>query len=162
MELIRKYGFVLAAIIIAVTIISIYAIREYKASKVEFSSQKNGAYESIAKTYGINEYSVVNISNDEMAKIYFDTYKKLVIRDIKGAYEKLDDDNKSKFSSIEKFNEYVNKLDILNKRATKYNIFNKNGYTVYVVYDSSNNYYAFKTNGVLQYTVYLDDTIEIR
>ena len=71
-------------------------------------------------------------------------------------------DNKSKFSSIEKFNEYVNKLDILNKRATKYNIFNKNGYTVYVVYDSSNNYYAFKTNGVLQYTVYLDDTIEIR
>lgn len=163
MEFIKKYKFVLFGIVIIIAIVSIYVIRDYRASKVIYQSKEFEEYEFIPRTYGVNEYTNVNITSEEMAKIYFNNYKIMIARDINSAYLKLDEEyRKEKLSNIDLFKARINKYNIVNAHAKKYDIINKNDYVIYVVYDENDNYYAFKTNGVMQYTVYLDDTVEIR
>lgn len=118
-------------------------------------------YKSIYKKYGVNEYSVINISDEQLANIYLNNFKYYLINDIEYAYNLLDEEYRNiRFGSIEKFSEYLNNI--------KYSDFSIEEYSVgtdkrFIKIDILNNEkIIFKINGVLDYSVYLDDyTVEI-
>ena len=106
----------------------------------------------------------VNVSEEMMARTYFSDFRSLVINEIDKSYLVIDNDyRKAKFSNIEEYKNYMRGLNLGNVKIAKYNVGSKNGKRVYIIYDNKGNYYAFKIDGVMQYTVYLDDyTVEIR
>ena len=79
------------------------------------------------------------------------------------AYELLDEKYRmKKFGNIENFKEYINNLNYTTYKVDKYYVDDKVNYTIYGVYDKNGNLFIFKTEGVMKYTVYLDDyTVEI-
>ena len=115
------------------------------------------------KNYKVNEYIPVYISDEDMASIYLNDYINNITYDISSAYKNLNVDYKNKkFPSIDDFKKYVSKLDYSKLRAKKYAVVKRNGFDYYFVYDLADNEYIFKTNGVLQYELYLDqDTVDI-
>lgn len=164
MDFIRKNKYIVFAILIALIVFAFYFIRNYRAGKTIYNSQINEPYEEIPKTYGVNEYMRVSVSEDMMARTYFNDFKSSVINEIDKSYLLIDNDyRKAKFSNLDDYKNYIRELNLGNAKIVKYNVSSKNGKRVYIVYDSNNHYYAFKIDGVMQYTVYLDDyTVEIR
>ena len=115
------------------------------------------------KNYKVNEYIPVYISDEDMASIYLNDYINNITYDINVAYKSLNSDYKNKkFPNIDDFKEYLSKLDYSKMRAKKYAVVQRNGFDYYFVYDLSDQEYIFKTDGVLQYELYLDqDTVDI-
>lgn len=115
------------------------------------------------KNYKVNEYIPVYISDEDMASIYLNDYINNITYDINAAYKSLSSDYKNKkFPNIDDFKEYLLKLDYSKMRAKKYAVVQRNGFDYYFVYDLSDQEYIFKTDGVLQYELYLDqDTVDI-
>lgn len=115
------------------------------------------------KNYKVNEYIPVYISDSQMCSIYLNDYLYKMRRDTGLAYELLDDDYKqAKFSNIELFNNYI--IDIISDNVVlkEYNVEKKGKFIYYTIRDSKNNMYIFKTQGVMQYKVFLDDnTVDI-
>ena len=163
-EFIYKYKFILVVILIAVVAISIYGIRDYRASRTSYRSKADDEYQMIPKKVGVNEYTRVNVSTDTLVRMYFSNFRGYVKSDGDISYYKLDEEYRNKrFPNIEDYRNYIKTLDIANAKIAKYSVETINEKTVYIVYDTNNNYYAFKIDGVLEYTVYLDDdTVEIR
>ena len=164
MKFIYKNKFIITAILIAIIIFASYFIRDYRASKTIYKSRMEDEYVSIPKTYGVNEYVIVNVSADTLIKQYFTNFKVEVQSNIDKSYLKLDEEYRNKrFPNIEEYKKYVQSLNLYSAKPVKYKIYNKEGYKIYTVYDNNDNYYAFKVKGVMQYTLYLDDyTVEIR
>ena len=139
----------------------IYCIREYMASQSIYTeSYLNGEeYIMNPKTYGVNEYSPMNITKEQMANIYLNDFKYNLYNDINYAYQLLNKEYRDlKFGSIENFNNYVNNLNYKDMTIDRY-IDEDNLITVYTEDD---NVYIFKIISVMEYEVYLDDyTVEI-
>lgn len=163
-DFLSKYGFVVIASVIIVILIGFNILREYRASKTTYQSKQNETYESIPKKIGVNEYTNINMSKDTLVKMYFDDFKGYALGDINKSYLSLDDDyRQNRFPTIETYKKYIENLNLPTAKASKFNIINGDDYTIYIVYDNNDNYYAFKVTGVLEYKVYLDDyTVEIR
>ena len=67
-----------------------------------------------------------------------------------------------KFVDLNSYINYVNSLNYSTYELSQYYVDNKGGNKIFGVYDNNGNLFVFKTNGVMQYTVYLDDyTVEI-
>lgn len=164
MKFIYKNKFIITAILIVVIILAYNLIRDYRLSKMTYQSRQDEEYRYIPKTYGVNEYVNVEISNDMLINYYFTNFKVMVQNDINKAYLKLDEEYRNKrFPNIEEYKKYIQGLNLYSAKPVKYKVFNKEGYRIYTVYDNNDNYYAFKVKGVMQYTLYLDDyTVEIR
>ena len=115
------------------------------------------------KNYEVNEYIPTYISDEDMAKIYLNDYVYKMYSNPEEAYNLLDEEYRNeKFGSLEKYIDYVYSLQYDVYTLTKYYKQEKNGYIIFGVYDKNDNLYIFKTKGVLQYKVYLDDyTVEI-
>lgn len=115
------------------------------------------------KNYKVNEYIPVYISDEDMASIYLNDYINNITYNVKGAYDSLNGEYKKKrFPSINDFKIYLSNLNYSKISAKKYAVNKKNGFDYYFVYDEDNNVYIFKTDGVLQYELYLDqDTVDI-
>ena len=68
-------------------------------------------YESYLKNYKVNEYIPVYISDEAMARIYFNEYINMMFSDINKAYNLLDSDYRNaKFGSIDNFILYVDSI----------------------------------------------------
>lgn len=119
--------------------------------------------EPYLKNYGANEYIPTYVSADAMAKIYLNDYISTMYFNPNQAYKLLDKDYRTKkFGSLENYKNYILSLPYSNYEIFKYKIEDIDGYQIFEIYDKNNNFYAFKTKGVMQYTVYLDDyTVEI-
>ena len=132
---------------------------------VIIKKSKNSKEEPIIylKNYGVNEYIPTYVSDESMAKIYLNDYINTMLYDTESAYYLIDEGYRSvKFPSYQDYYNYVNNLSNFNVKLDRFYKKGSNGYTIFGVYDQYNNFYAFKTKGVLQYSVYLDeDTIEI-
>lgn len=118
-------------------------------------------YESIYKKYDVNEYTVINISDEQLANIYLNNFKYYLVNDIDYAYGLLDNDYKKiKFGTIENFTDYVKKIEYNNFSIKEYSVdSNKEFIEVILLNDEK---IIFKINGVLDYKVYLDDnTVKI-
>ena len=115
------------------------------------------------KNYKVNEYIPSYVSEEDMAKIYLKDYVHNMYYDIDKAYDSLDTEYRNKkFGSIEQYKTYVYNLEHTAFVVSRYYVQTKDEYIIFGVYDTFGNLYIFKTNGVMQYSVYLDDyTVEI-
>lgn len=130
---------------------------------INYFNEKNKEEIYYIKNYEINEFIPTYISDEDMARIYLNDFVHTMFLDTEYAYTLLDEEYKTKkFGSYENFENYVNALEYSSYNLLKYYKKEKKGYTIFGVYDKNNNLFIFKTNGVMQYSVYLDDyTVEI-
>ena len=162
-EILKKYKLLFILVILLMIIVLIYFIREYKASKEIYTeSYLNGEeYIMNPKKYGVNEYSAVNITDEQLASIYLNDFKNQMFNDISYAFNLLNPQYRNaKFNSIDDFRMYVNNLNYKDMVMESYSINeNKNTITVYM---KNGLEYIFKIISVMEYEVYLDDiTVEI-
>ena len=150
-----KYGIIIAIIILV--FVGAYLI----ISKL--MEDNSLGYEVFLKNYEVNEYIASYVSDEDMAKIYLNDYVHNMFYDVEKAYNLLDVEYRTKkFVSLDAFKYYVDSLDYSTYDLAKYYKKDVDGYIIFGVYDGNGNFFAFKTKGVLQYTVYLDDyTVEI-
>lgn len=150
-----KYGIIITIII--VVFVGAYFILS------NFLKDDSLGYEEFLKNYEVNEYIASYVSDEDMAKIYLNDYVHNMFYDIEKAYNLLNDEYRTKrFVNLEQFENYVYSLDYSTYDLARYYKKDVDGYIIFGVYDKNGNFFAFKTKGVLQYTVYLDDyTVEI-
>ena len=120
-------------------------------------------YEEFLKNYEVNEYIATYISDEHMARIYLNEFVDMMFYDAEAAYNLLDENYRSKkFGNLTNFKNYINSLSTTSFSLDRYYKKESDGYIIFGVYDKNNNFFAFKTKGVMQYSVYLDDyTVEI-
>lgn len=120
-------------------------------------------YDEFLKNYEINEYIATYVSDEDMARIYLNDYIHNMYSDIESAYNSLAVEYRNKkFGTIENYKNYVYGLTYSSYTLSSYYKKDVSGYIIFGVYDNNGNFFAFKTKGVMQYSVYLDDyTVEI-
>lgn len=146
-------------IIIFAGIVLVFTIIYFVINKLVNNDNDNQVF---LKNYQVNEYIPVYVSDEDMAKIYFNDYIYIMYSDVEKAYNLLDESYRNKkFGSLDNYKIYIKNLSSSHKVDSFYiDDIHKN--KIYGVYDTSGNIFIFKTNGVMQYTVYLDDyTVEI-
>lgn len=129
----------------------------------KFTNNNSPDYDEYLKNYKVNEYIVTYVSDEDMAKIYLNEYVHNMYYDVELAYNTLDKEyRKNKFGNLDNYKNYVRSLGYSNIKISKYYKEEKGGYIIFGIYDTNGNMYIFKTKGVMQYSVYLDDyTVEI-
>lgn len=164
-EFFKKNIIIIIIFIIFILILGFYLIREYIASKTIYtdSTLTDEKYQMIPKTYDINEYTNILISDEDMAKIYLRDYISNVNRNIEQSYYLLDEEYRNmRFGSLNNYLIYISSLNYSSYNISSYYKKVVDDYIIYGVYDEYGNYFGFKTKGVMQYVVYLDeDTVEI-
>lgn len=150
-----KYGIIIAIIIL------VFVGAYFIISKL--TEDNSLGYEEFLKNYEVNEYIASYVSDEDMAKIYLNDYIHNLFYDVEKAYNLLDEEYKTKkFGSLDNFKSYVDGLEYSTYVLSRYYKKDTDGYIIFGVYDKNGNFFAFKTKGVLQYTVFLDDyTVEI-
>ena len=145
---------IISVIIVFVVLISYFIWNHF------FKENKENNY---LRDYEVNEYIPTYISIEDMVKIYLNDYLFYMRYDQEKAYELLDEEYKvKKFNSFESFKNHINNLKKESIKLEKYSQDNIKGYRVYTAYDTNGNVFIFKTDGVMQYKVLLDDkTIEV-
>ena len=131
---------------------------EDKKLSIEEGNNYNTHLSSIESTsYNQNELQEVNdysLILDHMSKLVADmTY------DIENSYNTLDNDyRKKKFSNSDDYKNYITKnfSTILASSIEKYKINEMENEKEYICIDQYGNYYIFKDNGVMNYTVKFD------
>lgn len=106
-----------------------------------------------------NTYSYVKATEEDMAKEYFNNYKKLVLGNPVIIYNRLNKEYKEKrFPSLDEFKEYINqnKEQIKKNNIQKYHISIKDEGKQYICVDQNNNYYIFEENSIMDYNIILD------
>lgn len=148
---------IIIGIVIVLVFIGVYFLLKY------FTKEDLGKKETFLKNYKVNEYIPTYISDEDMAKIYLNDYIHNMYYDVNKAYDLLDNEYKNaKFGSLESYKNYVKSLNYKTYKLARYYKKEVKGSIIFGVYDENSNLYIFKTNGVMQYTVYLDDyTVEI-
>ena len=120
--------------------------------------------EDYFRDYDVNEYIPTYVSQEDLAKIYLNDYLYNMRYNIKEAYDSLDPEyREKKFGSIENYRNYIQPFIEKAISAKKYSKEYKKGYNFYKIYDEQGNIYIFKTKGIMQYSLFLDEnTVEIR
>ena len=107
-----------------------------------------------------NQYRYVNISDEYMAKQYFEYTKENMLNNIEYVYNNLmEDEYKSeRFGSLQEFAAYIdkNREEIEKIEISKYMINSNDNYKEYVCMDNNQNYYIFKEIAVMKFTFVLD------
>lgn len=110
---------------------------------------------------GNNKFSYLDVNDEFMISTYMDYYKKIVLSNSELLYNDfLDEDYKNKkFGNESNFKQYIdnNKENIININPIKYSIDNFTDYKQYTIQDNFNNYYIIKENGVMNFTMLLDN-----
>lgn len=150
-----KYGIIIAIIIL------VFVGAYFIISKLTEDNSLD--YEEFLKNYEVNEYIASYVSDEDMAKIYLNDYIHNMFYNVEKAYNLLDEEYRTKkFGSLDDFKVYVDGLEYSTYVLSRYYKKDTDGYIIFGVYDKNGNFFAFKTKGVLQYTVFLDDyTVEI-
>jgi len=157
MEQIKKNKFL---ILIAIILIGITIYLLYFSNKEEEVELLNGEDISL-KHYEENEYIPVNISYDQIARIYLQDYVYKLLYNREAAYNSLDlEYRKAKFATLEDFNEYVDSFlyskSLRDAKVEKYAVSDRPNFRDFDVYDAGDNLFIFRETGVMQYTVFFD------
>lgn len=108
-----------------------------------------------------NEFSYLNIDDENIVRKYMDYYKKIILSNPDLMYNSfLDDEYKNKkFKNIEEFKKYINnrKEEIKNSSPVKYSIDNFTDYKKYTIQDNYNNIYILKENNIMRFKILLDN-----
>ncbi len=107
-----------------------------------------------------NKVILGNVTDEQMAKEYFNIQKNNLLYDFKEEYNKLDAEyRKKRFPDYSTFEEYVSEIKekLKNSKLSQYGIDTINNKKTYLLMDDSNNYYLIIcNNGLVDYTVQLD------
>ena len=146
---------IISVIIIAITLCVCLFFTNINTKKSEYDHLRN---------YEVNEYIPTYVSTEDLVKIYLNDYLYNMRYAVDKAYESLDLEYRNKrFGSLENYKNYVEQFKTKEISAKRYSRESKKGYSYYKIYDSDDNVYIFKTKGIMQYSIFLDeDTIEIR
>lgn len=151
----------LIAVIILVAVVLVVCIILYFINRQQKPSGINSADDipTTPKKYGVNEYSSLLITDNQLCTIYFNDYLSLITTDINAAYNALDVNYRNtKFPTIDSFRTYINSIYPTISSIDKYYV---SGEEYYII-DKNGNEFVFVTNGIMNYKVYLDvDTVEI-
>ena len=105
------------------------------------------------KNTKFNSFSMAeNLTDAEVAKMYFNLYMQDVQYDIERAYNTLNSDYKNKkFGSLKEYNNYIDNMIENLKTATikKYSYTETDEYKQYICEDNNGNYYIFRDEGVM-------------
>lgn len=156
METFKKNKFLIIIFVIILGI-SFYILYKNNDDNKDFYGKPN--YE--LKHYEENEYIPVSLSYDRIASIYLQDFVYKILYEREEAYNKLDEEyRKLKFPTYESFDFYVKSFLISLKfqemKVSKYAVTDTKDYRDFDVYDSANNLFIFRENGVMQYTVLFD------
>ena len=154
----KKKNILLIVVFCILVIITLILV--YFHNKEEDYVYEKGEDISI-KHYKENEYIPVNISYDQIARIYLQDYVYKLLYDREAAYNSLDKEyRKNKFSSFEEFNSYIDDFVYSKKlkemKVDKYAVTERNDFRDIDVYDAGENLFIFRETGVMQYTVFFD------
>ena len=145
---------IFSVIIIIIVFVMCILFTKLNSKKEEYNHLKN---------YSVNEYIPTYVSTEDLCKIYLNDYLFNMRYNPEVAYNSLDSLYKEKkFGSLDEYKNYISNYDFSNIYAKKYETFTKGKYRFYKIYASDNNTYIFKTKGIMQYSIYLDEnTVEI-
>lgn len=139
---------------------SIYLENYIKAHNLNYKENQSVdiKIESIEdKSYNKTNYKA--ITDNQVAKEYYDNYKKMLNYDTNLLYEKLDKEYQTKkFKDVEDFNNYIitNRQNLQNRNITQYNKINRGNYMQYICLDQTGKIIAFNANSLTDYSVILD------
>lgn len=112
-----------------------------------------------------NVYETQKIDAEYISSQYLDRYKKITLAAPDIAYEYLEQEYRSKkFNNIDEFKQYIldNRNDISTARLVKYSVSIYENYMEYTCVDQNDNYYIFRQDNMMDYTVILDNyTVDI-
>lgn len=153
----NKKSYIWLVVLVIIGLLVFYGIKIYRSKKTLVPTNNYINYTMNPKTYGVNEYNLVNITDRQLVAIYLNDYRNYLKSNIDQAYELLNEEYRSKkFNNIEKFKTYINTININNMSVEKYNI--SDDKKIIDVYISDNDRFIFKIKNILEYEVYLDDT----
>lgn len=114
-------------------------------------------------TISKNKYNLfknINVTNEDMARNYLNDYINKALNYPELAYNLLDEEYKNKrFGNLEEYknNMSENENQMENTTMVKYGVNEKDNYTEYIIVDNFDNYYTIKENGIMDYTILLDN-----
>lgn len=114
-------------------------------------------------TISKNKYNLfknINVTNEDMARNYLNDYINKALNYPELAYNLLDEEYKNKrFGNLEEYknNMSENENQMENTTMVKYGVNEKDNYTEYTIVDNFDNYYTIKENGIMNYTILLDN-----
>lgn len=153
----NKKSYIWLVVLVIIGLLVFYGIKIYRSKKTLVPTNNYINYTMNPKTYGVNEYNLVNITDRQLAAIYLNDYRNYLKNNIDQAYELLNEEYRSKkFNNIEEFKTYINTININNMSVEKYSI--SDDKKIIDVYISDNDRFIFKIKNILEYEVYLDDT----
>lgn len=153
----NKKSYIWLVVLVIIGLLVFYGIKIYRSKKTLVPTNNYINYTMNPKTYDVNEYNLVNITDIQLAAIYLNDYRNYLKNNIDQAYELLNEEYRSKkFNNIEEFKTYINTININNMSVEKYNI--SDDKKIIDVYISDNDRFIFKIKSILEYEVYLDDT----
>lgn len=104
-----------------------------------------------------NKYSLINITDEYMAKLYFNEYKEQMKNNVEEAYKLLDSNYSAiRFGNLLTFTEYVQNILNENIQIKEFMVNDNDEYKEYVCKDQYSNLYTFKETAVMKYTLTLD------
>lgn len=153
----NKKSYIWLVVLVIIGLLVFYGIKIYRSKKTLVPTNNYINYTMNPKTYGVNEYNLVNITDRQLAAIYLNDYRNYLKNNIDQAYELLNEEYRSKkFNNIQEFKDYINSININTMSVEKYNI--SDDKKIIDVYISDNDRFIFKIKNILEYEVYLDDT----
>lgn len=153
----NKKSYIWLVVLVIIGLLVFYGIKIYRSKKTLVPTNNYINYTMNPKTYDVNEYNLVNITDRQLAAIYLNDYRNYLKNNIDQAYELLNEEYRSKkFNNIEEFKDYINSININTMSVEKYNI--SDDKKIIDVYISDNDRFIFKIKNILEYEVYLDDT----
>lgn len=154
----KTYTKVTIVLVLIPILIAIYLLFRF-TNKNEFvpNNDINNIYTLEKK--GVNEYTPVSVSNQELAEIYFNSYLTMMINDIEKAYSYLEVNyRESNYISLNSFKDFVKNLT--NNYTTipkmdRYKIDVDDSHReIYSIKSTSDIEFVFITDGVMNYQVY--------
>ena len=147
----NKHYNIITGIIVALLIIGSIA-----GIFIFYKNTSSGDFEYL-KNYEVNEYMPIYISEEKMAKMYYNEFLYYLNNDLNGAYNLLNSEyKKKKFSSFMTFQVYT--LPFLTSTLDSYSLVEKNDKKIFYLKLSDGNEVIFSTSGVMKYELYFDDS----
>ena len=136
---------------------SIYPLNNAEYNSIDQINVSNTT-ESIEKNSN-NTYIYMEYNDSQIATMYFQDFKDLMIGNPEEAYEKLDEEYRNaRFGTVENFIQYVdeNKNEIESSQIIQYQSEQYNDYKQYVCQKLDNTYWIIRETSPRNYTVILD------
>lgn len=142
--------------------IAIYVIARYSIkSQYTPNYLLEDFYVMPERVLGVNEYSVSRVTNEDMAKTYFNLFASMMLFNTDKSYEYLNPTYRE--NNYPTLDSYRNKVALLTDNFTKqpqidsYNYVEKDNVMRYIVVDKNGNRYRFDATAVMKYTVYFEE-----